>query len=350
MVPRLCSGRLRAHGSAGVLGEYDGGDNLLRKFIYGPGIDEPICMIDVADSNAVYYYHFDGLGSVAALSDVNNVIVERYSYDVFGAPTIYDANYAEISQSAIGNPYMFTARRADDETALYYYRARYYAFDIGRFLQTDPIGYSDGLNVYAYVGNNPVNLIDPMGLCKEDRSFLTKLWEGDYVGTQYGSAALDKYAYEIAFGNASWYNYSGAFFSSLWQPESWRTTTITLGTAAYSAVQARIANNAAQVSAQQVSNLSTKEKTAIQKIINNIDDHLQPDDIVGGIKDMVGNPVPKPTGGYYNHAQEVNDALRGLRNSVQTLNGVNNVSATTATEQAIQIINEIEAAIQGLGI
>jgi hypothetical protein len=59
-------------------------------------------MADVADSNAVYYYHFDGMGSVAALSDVNNVIVERYSYDVFGAPTIYDVNSSEISSNLAG--------------------------------------------------------------------------------------------------------------------------------------------------------------------------------------------------------------------------------------------------------
>jgi len=150
-----------------VIAEYDGSNNLLRKFIYGPGIDEPVCMIDVDGGNVVYYYHLDGLGSVAALSDVNNVIVESYSYDVFGAPTIYDENQSEISQIAIGNPYMFTARRADDETALYYYRARYYAFDIGRFLQTDPIGYTGGLNLYAYCGNNPIVWIDPLGMVYE---------------------------------------------------------------------------------------------------------------------------------------------------------------------------------------
>jgi hypothetical protein len=60
-----------------VLAEYDGNGNLLRKlvvslpnpYVYGPGVDQPVCMLEVADSNAAYYYHFDGLGSVVALSD-----------------------------------------------------------------------------------------------------------------------------------------------------------------------------------------------------------------------------------------------------------------------------------------
>ena len=77
-----------------MIAEYDGSDNLLRKFIYGPGIDEPICMVDVADSNAGYYYHFDGLGRVAALSNVNGEIVEAYSYNVFGEPTIRATGYS----------------------------------------------------------------------------------------------------------------------------------------------------------------------------------------------------------------------------------------------------------------
>ena len=69
------------------------------------GYYEGIGFIDVADGNTIYYYHFDGLGSVIALSDVNSVIVERYSYDVFGKPS---------NTSDVNNPYLFTGRKVSD--------------------------------------------------------------------------------------------------------------------------------------------------------------------------------------------------------------------------------------------
>jgi RHS repeat-associated protein len=141
-----------------VIEEYNGDDELLRFYVYGAGIDEPVAMY--AGVGYLYYYHYDGLGSVVALSDTGE-IVEQCSYDVFGEPSCI---------SGVGNPYKFTGREYDPETGLYYYRERYYSPQLGRFLSPDPIHYQiyyeTGFNVYAYCDNNPVNWIDPWGLRK----------------------------------------------------------------------------------------------------------------------------------------------------------------------------------------
>jgi len=128
---------------------------------------------DAQLSEIHFYYHYDGLGSVIALSDSVGRVVEKYQYAVYGNPRILNQNNKQLTESKYGNPYMFTGRRFDTETSLYYYRARYYSTEIGRFLQVDAIGYEDSMNLYIYVGNNPIVLVDPSGLCQESRT-----WDG----------------------------------------------------------------------------------------------------------------------------------------------------------------------------
>jgi RHS repeat-associated protein len=190
-----------------VIAEYNSGDTLLRKFIYGPGIDEPICMIVPGTPDQWYFYFYDGLGSVVALSNSSGTIVEKYKYDAFGNVTICDGSGTPRTpnQSAYGNPYMFTGRRYDDETSLYYYRARYYKPDIGRFLQPDPIGYDDGMNMYTYVGNNPASFVDPFGLCKEVWKEISTNGLGNIIELDLQAIKNRMYDYEVS-GKESLYD------------------------------------------------------------------------------------------------------------------------------------------------
>jgi len=134
-----------------VMSELNGSGALLRRYVYGPGTDQPIAMIKANGSRE--YYHYDGQGSVIATSGDNGVVVASYVYDSYGR-----------SSDLTGNPYRYAGRRVDIETGFYYNRARYYSPQLGRFLSADPIGYGDGLNMYAYARNNPMNFRDPSGL------------------------------------------------------------------------------------------------------------------------------------------------------------------------------------------
>ena len=116
------------------------------------GIDDWISM---ERGSLTYYYHKDGLGSVTGLTNPGGAVAATYSYDVFGG--------LRSQTGSVVNPYTFTGREYDSESGLYYYRARYYDSELGRFLSPDPIDFAGGINFYTYVKNNPLTLIDPTG-------------------------------------------------------------------------------------------------------------------------------------------------------------------------------------------
>jgi RHS repeat-associated protein len=107
------------------------------------------------DSSGSLVQLTDALGSTIALVDSTGNIQTSYTYDPFGGTSI---------TGLIGtNVFEYTGRE-NEGNGLYYYRARYYSPQFGRFISEDPIGYWGGINAYAYVGNNPVNFVDPFGL------------------------------------------------------------------------------------------------------------------------------------------------------------------------------------------
>jgi RHS repeat-associated protein len=139
------------------------GDNILReirgattlKYVHGPDIDEPLA---VDDGTSFSYYHADALGSVVKRTNSAGAATLSRQYDAWG----------NQESGASEGGCSFTGREWDPEVGLYYYRARYYDPKIGAFISEDPIGPADRaldeLNAYRYVGNDPVNRLDPTGL------------------------------------------------------------------------------------------------------------------------------------------------------------------------------------------
>jgi RHS repeat-associated protein len=139
----------------------------------------------------------DPLGSVVALTDANGAIQTSYSYEPFGKAT--------TSGTANSNSQKYTGRE-DDGTGLYYYRNRYYLPSMQRFISEDPIGLAGGINLYCYVGNNPISLRDSLGL-KPSNSWADTWF--DLADIRSAQAWWDKASAEMV-QNGNWAGATGA--------------------------------------------------------------------------------------------------------------------------------------------
>ncbi|GAK50176.1 YD repeat protein [Candidatus Moduliflexus flocculans] len=150
-----------------IIQERNASNAVTRQYAWGLNLGGGIGgLLNQRRSGKDYAYLYDASGNVEAVLNASQQVVAAYRYDPFGTLL---ANTGTFDQ-----PFQFSTKRADARIGIVQYEFRNYLPVIGRWMTRDPLGEAGGLNLYAFVGNNPVNWVDPWGLAscnQQQRNF-----------------------------------------------------------------------------------------------------------------------------------------------------------------------------------
>ncbi|MDR6624346.1 polymorphic toxin type 28 domain-containing protein [Caulobacter segnis] len=277
-----------------VIGEYNSSGTLLRRYVFGDGADEVLARYSGSGTTPEYLLA-DHQGSIIAATDSNGAVTSKLTYDEYGVPGSGNAGLFQYT----GQVYL-------SDLSLYHYKARVYSPTLGRFLQTDPTGYDDGLNWYAYVGNDPLNRSDPTG----------NLSEGLTTGSGSICGVGDNCSTIILSGDGG----DGGGGNS-----SGSAGTLVLGAAPMGhnggppleGVASGCAANPILCGVLAAAAVTLKGDTARTPTDRIIQDHLTAKDLDAARRELRGEVVARRWNGTpYDHVKEVRDAQNGLYNEI----------------------------------